>query len=88
VALALFTRYCHCGRLPACTTCQVYVSNVQETRYHVIGAEMQVVNVELKPGDSKLCNPPPRERAAPNLSPDEPLSWARSHLPKTNADVP
>jgi hypothetical protein len=58
VALALFTRYCHCGRLPACTTCQVYVSNVQETRYHVIGAEMQVVNVELKPGDSKLCENP------------------------------
>ena len=32
----------------------VYLSQANETRYHVIGAEMQIVNVELKGGDSKL----------------------------------
>ena len=32
---------------------QVFVSNVQEARYHVIGHEMQVVNIELKPSECK-----------------------------------
>jgi len=31
----------------------VVVTNENAVNFHIIGAEMQIVNVELKPGDSK-----------------------------------
>mmetsp|Transcript_13470 Transcript_13470/g.17444 ORF Transcript_13470/g.17444 Transcript_13470/m.17444 type:complete len:261 (+) Transcript_13470:26-808(+) len=45
----------------------LYVSHANETRYHVMGSEMQIVNVELTPGASMEVAPGAMMHHGPNI---------------------
>lgn len=45
----------------------LFISQASETRYHVMGAEMQIVNIELKPSDRVEVAPGAMMHHGPNI---------------------